>query len=81
MRVDLKNLVYHGMFVLVLSSLLTFGIAYAQETAATFPLGPMPKLIVFIVTIVISMVVDTVLRSKEATPEYVKKYPDEEFER
>lgn len=62
MKINHKNLVYHGMFILVFSSLLTFGIAYAQEAAAaTFPLGPMPKLIVFIATIVISMVVDTVI--------------------
>jgi hypothetical protein len=60
MKINPKNLVKHSAFVLVLSSLLT-GIAYAQETAATFPLGPMPKLIVFIVSIIISVIVDTVL--------------------
>ena len=60
MKIKPKNLVLHGAFVLVIASLLT-GIAYAQETTATFPLGPMPKLIVFIVSIIISMVFDTVI--------------------
>lgn len=60
MKIKPKNLVLHGAFVLVIASLLT-GVAYAQGTAATFPLGPMPKLIVFIVSIIISVVVDTVL--------------------
>jgi hypothetical protein len=58
---NVKNLIYHGVFVLVLSSLLT-GVVLAQEgTAATFPLGPMPKLIIFIVSIVISFIVDSIL--------------------
>ncbi|KYK35667.1 MAG: hypothetical protein AYK18_02780 [Theionarchaea archaeon DG-70] len=58
---NVKNLVYHGMFVLVLSSLLT-GLVYAQgEAATTFPLGPMPKVIVFILTIVLSIVVDSLI--------------------
>ena len=61
MKIKPKNLILHSAFVLVIASLLT-GIAYAQETAAvTFPLGPMPKLIVFIVSIVISIIVDSVL--------------------
>jgi len=55
-------LIYHGVFVLVLSSLLTIGFVYAQGAAtATFPLGPMPKLIVFVVSIVLSIIVDSVL--------------------
>ena len=62
MKIKPKNLVLHGAFILVIASMLTFGIAYAQETtAATFPLGPMPKLIVFIVSIIISMIIDMVL--------------------
>ncbi len=56
---NVKNLIYHGAFVLVLSSLLT-GVVHAQE-AATFPLGPMPKLIVFIVSIVLSIVIDSII--------------------
>jgi len=61
MKIKLKDLVSRAMFVLALSSLLTMGIVRAQETAATFPLGPMPKLIVFIASIIISFAVDTVL--------------------
>jgi len=56
---NVKNLIYHGAFVLVLSSLLA-AVVHAQE-AATFPLGPMPKLIVFILGIVISIIVDSIL--------------------
>ena len=59
---NVKNLIYHGVFVLALSSLLTMGIIYAQGvTTATFPLGPMPKLIVFIVSIVISIITDGIM--------------------
>jgi len=56
---NVKNLIYHGAFVLIVSILLT-GVVHAQE-AATFPLGPMPKLIVFIVAVVISIVIDSIL--------------------
>jgi len=62
MRINHKNIVYHGLFVLILSSLLTVGIVYAQEaTASTFPLGPMPKLIVFIIAIIISIITDSLV--------------------
>ena len=63
MKINPKSLVFHGAFVLVLSTLLSLPLnaVLAQGEAATFPLGPMPKLIVFIVSIIISFAIDTVL--------------------
>lgn len=61
-KINSKSLVLHGTFILVLSSLLTFGIVYAQEgMTAMFPLGPMPKLIVFIIATVVSIITDSLV--------------------
>ena len=57
----MRKLIYHGIFISVLSVLLTFGLVHAQEAAATFPLGPMPKLIVFVIAVVISVITDTIM--------------------
>ena len=56
----IKKLIYHTAFVLTLSTLLTVGIVYAQEVGS-FPLGPMPKLIVFGLAVVISSLTDGIL--------------------
>ena len=61
----MKNLIKHIIFVLTLASLLTFAFnfVYAQdeeEEVKSFPLGPMPKLIVFVVAVAVSIVTDTI---------------------